>query len=187
MPTPRRAPSQAASTCLAEPVLSSEVSRLEEAFSLLARAMIRLMSSREVGTWTRRLTGQLDRSSYLILADLRESGPVRVTDLAQRARLDVSTVSRCLRQLSDAGLVRKVPDSTDGRAFRVELSEKGAELLESACSAKRELLTAATSGWSQRARASLAAQMMRLARSLEGIEELDADERSQTTSHKESA
>lgn len=154
------------------PAAALDVDQLEEAFSALGRTVMELMTSRVLSPWSRKLTGELDRTSYLALAVLKEGGPTRVTELAQAMKLDVSTVSRAVHQLSEASLVDKERDGKDGRAHLIALSGKGRQLLDAACSAKRELLHAATSGWTHEERASLAAQMMRLARSLADIEDL---------------
>ena len=67
----------------------------------------------------------LDTGSFWLLKTLATSGPLRVTDLAVCANLDVSTVSRHVAQLHSAGLIERTPDPVDGRAQRVKLSAPG--------------------------------------------------------------
>ena len=67
----------------------------------------------------------LDTGSFWLLKTLAASGPLRVTDLAACANLDVSTVSRHVAQLHSAGLIERTPDPVDGRAQRVKLSAAG--------------------------------------------------------------
>ncbi len=137
---------------------TDEVARLERAFTVLGRAFLNLSSSRS--------DMELDRTSYFGLVLLHENGPARVSDLAAALGLDVSTVSRMLSQLTEAGYVEKARDAADKRAHLIALSSRGRDVLNLACAAKRELLGEATSEWSERDRKSLAASMTRLADSL---------------------
>ncbi len=60
-----------------------------------------------------------------ILGALHRGGPQRVTELAARAGMGTTLVSRELRQLEQAGLVRRAADGTDGRAVVVALTVSG--------------------------------------------------------------
>ena len=68
-------------------------------------------------------------AELLLLALLDRQGPVRVTALADAARVDPSVVSRQLAALEAAGLVARTPDPSDGRAHRVAVAPAGAEVL----------------------------------------------------------
>ena len=67
-------------------------------------------------------------ASYPILFNLVDE-PRRVSLLADCIHSDVSTVSRQVTMLVSHGLLDKVADPQDGRAFTVSLSAEGAELV----------------------------------------------------------
>lgn len=71
----------------------------------------------------------VEPASYPILFNL-VAGPQRVSLLAECVYSDVSTVSRQVTTLATHGLLDKVADPLDGRAFMVSLSAEGAELVE---------------------------------------------------------
>lgn len=78
---------------------------------------------------------------------LKCSGPTRLSDLASKVEIDASTMSRHVRSLEQAGLVRRSPDPKDGRAFRVELTDEGLTQFEASSKRRQELLTQAMAGW----------------------------------------
>ena len=71
----------------------------------------------------------VEPASYPILFNLVEE-PRRVSLLADCVHSDVSTVSRQVTMLVSHGLLEKVADPLDGRAFMVSLSAEGKELVE---------------------------------------------------------
>jgi DNA-binding MarR family transcriptional regulator len=71
----------------------------------------------------------VEPASYPILFNLVD-GPRRVSLLADCVHSDVSTVSRQVTTLVSHGLLEKVVDSHDGRAFMVSLSAEGRDLVE---------------------------------------------------------
>ncbi|MHB8185664.1 MAG: MarR family winged helix-turn-helix transcriptional regulator [Dermatophilaceae bacterium] len=71
----------------------------------------------------------VEPASYPILFNLVEE-PRRVSLLAGCVHSDVSTVSRQVTMLVSHGLLDKVADPQDGRAFMVSLSAEGTELVE---------------------------------------------------------
>jgi DNA-binding MarR family transcriptional regulator len=71
----------------------------------------------------------VEAASYPILFNLAEE-PRRVSLLADCIHSDVSTVSRQVSMLASHGLLHKVADPHDGRAFMVSLTPEGAELVE---------------------------------------------------------
>ena len=91
----------------------------------------------------------IDHSAHLVLFVLRCNGALRLSDLAARMEIDASTASRHVRALEQAGLIRRSADPDDGRAFRVELTERGTEEWEAAAKRRMELLSQAMDGWSQ--------------------------------------
>jgi DNA-binding MarR family transcriptional regulator len=71
----------------------------------------------------------LEPASFPILFNLVD-GPRRVSLLADCVHSDVSTVSRQVTTLVSHGLLEKVADTQDGRAFMVSLSAEGMDLVE---------------------------------------------------------
>jgi len=71
----------------------------------------------------------VEPASYPILFNLAQE-PRRVSLLAGCVHSDVSTVSRQVTMLASHGLLHKVADPLDGRAFMVSLSAEGEDLVE---------------------------------------------------------
>jgi DNA-binding MarR family transcriptional regulator len=83
-----------------------------------------------------------------ILIHLAKCGPVRVTDLAAAMGVDPSTVSRQVSQLAGDGLVDRVVDPGDRRAWLVSATDRGR--LRAAEEVRRRVgsVEAVLSGWS---------------------------------------
>ncbi len=97
------------------------------AWGLLLRAHATLM---------RRLDTDLERETGLALADFdvlaqlaAAHGELRMTDLADRALISRSGMSRRVARLADEGLVRRDRAGTDGRGVVVALTEAGVRRL----------------------------------------------------------
>src|SRR5436190_23548133 len=88
----------------------------------------------------RRLDTDLERETGLALADFdvlaqlaKAHGQLRITELADRALISRSGMSRRVSRLVDEGLVRRERASTDARGVIVALTEDGmARLVETA-------------------------------------------------------
>jgi len=91
-------------------------------------------------TLMRRLDTDLERETGLALADFdvlaqlaSAHGELRITELAQRALISRSGMTRRVARLADQGLVRRDRASTDARGVVVVLTEEGiARLAETA-------------------------------------------------------
>ena len=57
-----------------------------------------------------------------------DPGGMRLTDLAERARVTKQTAGALVDQLERAGYVVRLPDPDDARARRVTLTDRGAEI-----------------------------------------------------------
>ena len=68
----------------------------------------------------------LGTQGFTALAIARRDGPVRVSDIAERLRIDLSVASRQVAALVAAGYAEREPDPDDRRAFRVTATELGA-------------------------------------------------------------
>ncbi len=138
---------------------------LEHALTRVARAMLR----KGVPPALLAEGGQVDRAGYWAMVRIGEVGcPVRLSDLATSMELDLSTVSRQVGHLVDAGLVTRAPDPGDGRARRVALTERGAAVLEAVRAARREELRRTLAGWDAAERGALAEVLTRLADDMHG-------------------
>jgi DNA-binding MarR family transcriptional regulator len=69
------------------------------------------------------------RASYgSVLVPLFDEEPLRLGDIAARARLSKQSMTGLVKQCEDAGLVGRERDPGDGRAFRISLTARGREL-----------------------------------------------------------
>lgn len=105
---------------------------------------------RLLGVAIRRATpgSEHDKAASLLLTHLLGVGPVRASDLAERACLDPSTVSRHLKGLEDSGYLVRTPDPDDRRAVLVEVSSEGRTLVDSMLSDRAAMLSDAVAAWS---------------------------------------
>ena len=129
-------------------------------FASLATAVISL----------KRRSGDPETASRVfMLTHVARLAPVRATDVAEQVGLDLSTVSRHLKALEDAGYVRRSPDPDDRRAALLEVSATGRDLLESTTRTRTALLDHATQDWPREDLADLTRLLNRLARELENL------------------
>jgi DNA-binding MarR family transcriptional regulator len=100
----------------------------EEA-SQLSVSLIRLMKQmKSIRAHAPRPHPSIESAAYPIMFTLVE-GPQRVSSLADAVHSDVSTVSRQTSALAELGLLGKVQDPDDGRAWMLSLTEEGTELV----------------------------------------------------------
>src|SRR6266568_6582432 len=94
-----------------------------EAWRTMLRAHATLM--RRLDTDLERATG-LALADFDVLAQLAEAhGDLRMTELADRALISRSGMSRRVGRLADQGLVHRSKAGTDGRGVVVALTEAG--------------------------------------------------------------
>lgn len=105
-------------------------------------------------------------ATVFLLRHLRESEPLRVSDLADRSRLDVSTVSRHVKALEEAGHLVRVEDPADKRACRLQTTPQGDALYDAAMAARCAVLESVLADWPTEDRATLARLMDRLAQDM---------------------
>jgi DNA-binding MarR family transcriptional regulator len=93
-------------------------------------------------TLLRRLESDLERETGLALADFdvlaqlaRAGGELRMTELAARALISRSGMTRRVARLVDEGLVRRAEADADGRGVVVALTNKGIDRLAEAAPA----------------------------------------------------
>ncbi|MCY9696896.1 MarR family transcriptional regulator, partial [Paenibacillus alginolyticus] len=90
----------------------------------LAILMRRLMAAT-----TNMKVGNLDRAAYLLLHQISTHGSAGVKALAEEFHLDISTISRQSAALEQKGYVYRILDPQDGRAYSLQITERGAKEL----------------------------------------------------------
>ncbi len=106
---------------------------------------------------------RVDRAGYMCLVTLSERGELRLSDLAQLMTLDVSTASRQVRGLEDAGLVVRRGDPDDRRAALLALTPAGERALQIQLEVRTGLLGDAMADWTDSDRDTLRRLLSRLA------------------------
>ncbi len=138
---------------------------LERSLTQVARAILRLEVPRDAlpdGT-------TVSRTGYWLLVRVSEEAPVRMSDIAGTVELDLSTISRQIRDLVNAGLIARTPDPADGRAVLLSLTELGTSVLEAVSESRRRVLARAVADWSDEERNALASGLFRLGVGLHDI------------------
>jgi DNA-binding MarR family transcriptional regulator len=124
----------------------------EDRISQLDDELTRLLRRMRHPQVRRRLTAGLDdpleRGPHSALVRVALDEPVRLSDLAASLDLDVSTASRQVRTLLDAGLATRGDDPSDGRACRLSTTPAGRSRLAEMRSARRQALADVLAGWS---------------------------------------
>ncbi len=121
-----------------------------------------------VGKWLTTVGGvTMDRAVYAALTRIDETEPIRPTELAEILGIDLSAVSRQVRDLVQASLVERTPDATDQRACRLRLTDDGRALLGRVRQARQEALRELLDGWSDSDQRTLARLVARLADTME--------------------
>ena len=121
---------------------SDLAARLEVTFRLLGKR-IYLASWRQLRT----VNPGLDQASVPLLAALEEHNDARPSDVSAAVELDLSTVSRQLRQLERLGLATRRPDGKDGRACRLSLTAQGRDCLSAVRASRAAMLDEVFGGW----------------------------------------
>jgi DNA-binding MarR family transcriptional regulator len=76
-------------------------------------------------------TGEgLTPTQYSVLALVRTRGPLGLAELTELEGLNPTMVSRVIRVLDDAGLIRRLTDPSDMRAARLEITPAGQQMHE---------------------------------------------------------
>nr|WP_042352892.1 MarR family transcriptional regulator [Bacillus massiliigorillae] len=118
---------------------SDPLETIEVEMALLVRKISALTAISEKGS--------LDRSAYLLLHQISIQNGVGVKTLAHELLLNVSTVSRQAAALEKKGLVIKVDDPNDGRAYFFELTEQGETELRNFKEIRLERIASLLSEW----------------------------------------
>jgi DNA-binding MarR family transcriptional regulator len=90
---------------------------------------------------------RLDVSTWPVLHALQMYGELRLSELAAKLQLDISTVSRHVKQLEGRGLVERADDPDDRRATLLRATTAGLEVLDAGRRRRRELVGRVLAGW----------------------------------------
>lgn len=103
---------------------------------------------RVIGERARAVHPELLPASYLMLAHVRDHGPLRASAMCAVFDIDKGAISRQVQHLIDLGLVDRQPDPEDGRATLLTASEDGRQRLETVAVERREMLAERLGEWS---------------------------------------
>ena len=148
------------------PACDDALAGLERGLTRLLRQMTRPAFYR----WLAAAGGvHLDRADYGVLVRIDEAAPVRLTDLAESLGVDISTVSRNVRDLERSGLVQRTGDPADQRASRLSLSDEGQDVLGRVRRTRQEAMRQVLADWSESDRALLAQLIVRLSDDMDAL------------------
>ncbi|MEU7856434.1 MarR family transcriptional regulator [Nonomuraea sp. NPDC049141] len=106
---------------------------------------------------------RLDRPDVQILVYLLDSGePRRVGAIAEGLQVESPHVTRHVSSLEQRGLLSRVKDPDDGRAWRIALTDEGAAAAASCRRITTEWFDAAISDWPDAERAELGRLLSKL-------------------------
>ncbi|MGY5012074.1 MarR family winged helix-turn-helix transcriptional regulator [Streptomyces sp. 900105755] len=127
-----------------------------------------------VGRVTRRLrqahaVGDVSLSGVSVLARLAGEGPASPSALAETERVRPQAMASTLAQLEQRGLVRRTPDTADGRRSIVAATDEGRAVLAERRSESVQRLAAVLDTFSEQERATLGAALPLLDRLAERL------------------
>ncbi|NUW42511.1 MarR family winged helix-turn-helix transcriptional regulator [Nonomuraea rhodomycinica] len=106
---------------------------------------------------------RLDRPDVQVLAYLLDAGePRRIGAIAEGLQVESPHVTRHVSALEKRGLLERVRDPDDGRAWRITLTPAGVKAAESCRQVTLDWFTGALADWPEADRAELARLLSRL-------------------------
>lgn len=126
---------------------STELGVSSEAASHLSTTLVGTIKT--IRTHTRllpRAHPEIDYGTLPLLHKLAKQ-PRRVSELAEAVHAELSGVSRQVSTLVRIGLVEKIPDPADGRAWLVALTDEGQEFVQSLRTKRTEWVRDLLSDW----------------------------------------
>jgi DNA-binding MarR family transcriptional regulator len=114
-----------------------------------------------------RVNPLVDPVGYPLMFNLTGE-PRRVSEIAERVHLDISTVSRQVSALVAQGFVSRVADPSDGRAHMLTLTDEGRTLLTQIRDRRNRWLSDVTADWSDEDLATFDSLLRRFSDDVEG-------------------
>jgi DNA-binding MarR family transcriptional regulator len=106
-------------------------------------ALAATLEARLTDVWAVLMSGTsspLSRTAAAVLGNLRDVGPLRVTDLARLESVAQPTMTTIVARLRREGLVDAVQDPTDARASLLSVTDAGRAALQERVQARAALL-----------------------------------------------
>ncbi|MEU0938723.1 MULTISPECIES: MarR family transcriptional regulator [unclassified Embleya] len=139
--------------------------RINEAISSIRR----LMSSRRLDALHVERSGvPLSLVAIGVLHRIIDFGPIRPTELAERADIQPAALSRQIRILEEGGYTVRVTAPDDGRVALLEATEHGREAYRLFVAANDAMLARQLADWTAEELTDLADRMQRLVADLRG-------------------
>jgi DNA-binding MarR family transcriptional regulator len=136
------------------------IAQLTEAWTALTRAATSPAFAERL---EERSGVSLHRSALVTLWRLVTDGPQRISDLADAVGVDVSTMSRLVRQLERDRLVERVRAEDDLRCVEIRPAAAGLEAHARAAEARTAILSEVMQDWTESDRAAFVRSMTRFA------------------------
>lgn len=115
--------------------------------------------------WLRRQApAEVSSSTVTTLDTLEASGPLRISDLAQREAISQPGMTTLVNRLEAAGYAERIADVTDGRATLVRITAAGRDVLAARHADRARTLRARLDQLDAADRAALAAALPAIAR-----------------------
>ena len=130
--------------------------RIEQEVGVLIRRVRRVIGDR-----ARAVHPDLAPGSYLLLAHLAESGPLRASALVGEIGIDKGALSRQVQHLVDLGLLTRTDDPDDRRATLLSVSDDARERLDRVQRERSERFGQKLGDWSDEELADLAGRLSR--------------------------
>ena len=135
---------------------------LEREIGVLIRRVRRVIHER-----ARSVHPDLQPASYLLLAHLAESGPMRSSAVAEVFGIDKGAISRQVQHLVDLDLIERAPDPADGRATLLRVTDDARGRLGEMTRHRRQHLDERLGDWSEEDLTRLVSSLARYNDSLE--------------------
>lgn len=116
---------------------------LEQELGVLVRRVRRIIRQR-----AQAVHPELQPAAYLMLAYIRDHGPLRASTMCEVFDIDKGAVSRQVQHLLDLGLVDRAADPDDGRATLVSATADGVRRLGEVSMQRRAWLAERLGDWS---------------------------------------
>ncbi len=110
---------------------------------------------------------RLSFTTLSVLHTLSRKGPMRLTELTATEQMTQPAITQMMQRLEHDGLVERRADPRDGRAVLVQLTARGAQIIEARRSARVQQLASLLDRLPQEERTTIAAAMPALAHAIE--------------------
>ncbi len=110
----------------------------------------------------------MTRAQWLPLALIAKHEGIRQAQLAELVEVEPMTIARTVDRLEAAGLVRREPDPTDRRAYRLVATEAAMPLIEEIREVAKQIWRDALAGVSEEDQAALARALLAIKSNLSG-------------------